>query len=177
MSLKLNVGLSKKLGLPNYGSLGASCHLELELDQSLLVADLEGLQRRIRQAYAVCGQAVTEELSRGQPMTQEVRAPVNGSAYQKEPAHRNGSPAAHNGTSVENHRATEKQLTYLRQLAGQIQGLGIRRLDKFAEQICGRPLADLSGLDASRLIDLLKAVKDGTLDLQAAVENAAENAS
>ena len=46
-----------------------------------------------------------------------------------------------------------------------------------AEQVCGRPPADLSGSDASRLIDLLKAVKDGTLDLQAAMENATESES
>ena len=32
MALKLNVGVSRKVGLPAFGSVGASCHLELEVD-------------------------------------------------------------------------------------------------------------------------------------------------
>src|SRR4051812_39387338 len=32
MPLQLNVGFQQKKGLPRYGSLGASCHLEVELD-------------------------------------------------------------------------------------------------------------------------------------------------
>ncbi len=32
MALKLNVGVSRKVGLPDYGSVGASCNLELEID-------------------------------------------------------------------------------------------------------------------------------------------------
>ena len=31
MSLKLNVGVSRKVGLPDYGSVGASCNLETDL--------------------------------------------------------------------------------------------------------------------------------------------------
>ena len=36
MSLKLTAGVSKKLGLPGYSSVGAICHVELELDSGLL---------------------------------------------------------------------------------------------------------------------------------------------
>ena len=60
MPLKLNVGLCKKLGLPDYGSLGATCHLELELDQSLLQHDLDRFHQRIRDAYTACRQAVQD---------------------------------------------------------------------------------------------------------------------
>ena len=41
MPLKLTVGLSKKVGLPNYGSLGATCGLEVELPSSALHDDPE----------------------------------------------------------------------------------------------------------------------------------------
>jgi len=41
MPLKLNVGVSKKLGLPEYSSVGASCNVEVELDSTML-HDLDG---------------------------------------------------------------------------------------------------------------------------------------
>jgi hypothetical protein len=41
MPLKLNVGLAKKVGQPNYSSLCASCAVECELDAMLLATDLE----------------------------------------------------------------------------------------------------------------------------------------
>src|SRR5208337_5306718 len=48
MPLKLNVGVSQKVGLPNYGSVGASCNLEMELEAGLLEKDLDGFHARIR---------------------------------------------------------------------------------------------------------------------------------
>ena len=44
MPLKLTVGLSKKVGLPNYGSLGATCGLEVELPNQVLYADPEAFE-------------------------------------------------------------------------------------------------------------------------------------
>ena len=64
MALKLSVGVSKKVGQPNYGSLGAQCHLEYDLDVTLLVQDREQFQQRVRQAYQACSQAVEDELAR-----------------------------------------------------------------------------------------------------------------
>ena len=36
MPLKASVGLSRKVGQENYGSLGANCQLEIELDAALV---------------------------------------------------------------------------------------------------------------------------------------------
>jgi hypothetical protein len=61
--LRLNVGTNRKIGQPDYGSAGASCNLELELDTGLF-QDLEGLQQVVKRAYAACNQAVNDELAR-----------------------------------------------------------------------------------------------------------------
>ncbi len=45
MPVKLTVGLSKKVGLPNYGSLGATCGLEVEVPSLSLHSDPEALER------------------------------------------------------------------------------------------------------------------------------------
>ena len=90
MPLRLNVGVSKKLGLPEYSSVGATCNLEVELDGGLL-DDLEGFHHRVRDAYVACHQAVNDELARLQsPTATPAVASVNG--------RHNGSQALANGT-------------------------------------------------------------------------------
>ena len=61
MPMKLNVGLSRKVGEPNYGSRGATVNLELELD-STLVAEPERLQERIRELFGLAKASIDEEL-------------------------------------------------------------------------------------------------------------------
>ena len=63
MPLRLNVGLQQKKGLPHYGSLGAACHLELELEASLLERDPEEFHKQVAAAFAICRDAVAEELA------------------------------------------------------------------------------------------------------------------
>ena len=63
MPMTVKVGLAKRIGQPDFGSLGASCDIELELDGGLLFNDLDGLQQKVRAAYTACRQAVNDELA------------------------------------------------------------------------------------------------------------------
>ena len=63
MPMTVKVGLAKKVGQPDYGSLGASCEVALELDAGLLFSDLDGFHRKVQAAYTACRQAVQDELS------------------------------------------------------------------------------------------------------------------
>ena len=185
MPLTLNVGISKKLGLPDFGSVGATCNVSVELDAALLTRDPDAFQRHVRNAYAACSQAVNDELSRqttpgmaassgngghtaapapnghGTGATQA--APTNGGA---------GNGQTSSGTGNGSHAASQKQMGYVNQLARQIRGLGVRKLDALTGKMFGKPLAGLSSLDASSLIDTLKAIKDGSVSLEAALNGA-----
>lgn len=169
MPLKLNIGLSKKIGQPDYGSLGASCHVEVELDHALLVNDLDGFQQRVRQAFAACRQAVNDELARHAGGQAGDSADARGSSS-------NGHSRTGNG-SESSHRASRKQLDYARQLAVQIEGLGVRRLSNLTERMFGKPIAELSSLDASGLIDTLKETKAGNIDLEAVLDGSTNGAA
>ncbi len=76
--LKLHAGISRKVGLPGFSSASASCHIEAELDSSLL-QDHEGFQIVVQRAYQSCEQAVADQITRltenqdtNQPSAQEV---------------------------------------------------------------------------------------------------------
>jgi hypothetical protein len=174
MPLRLNVGLTKKIGLPAYGSIGATCHVEVELDAGLL-HDPDNFQRHVRHAYAVCSQAIADELSRqtaSQSATPETHAapPVtSSSAPTSSPAAPVSIPRVHgngNGSSNGNgHQASAKQLEYVSQLARQIKGLGVRRLEAMTVRMFNKPLVSLTSLEASSLIDTLKSAKSGDVNL------------
>src|SRR3954454_21601191 len=66
MPLRLNVGVSRKLGLENYSSVGASCNIDIELENGLLEQDLDPFDSRVRDVFVVANQAINEELAREQ---------------------------------------------------------------------------------------------------------------
>ena len=198
MPLTLNVGLSKKLGLPDYGSVGATCNVTVELDGTLLQNDLETFQRHVRNAYVACSQAVNDELARQRATEAPASPGTNGNGHRTTAApqasgngngnashaptngngngHGNGTPQNGTGnapTGSAHHRASQKQMDFANQLARQIKGLGVRRLEELASKMFGKPLADLSSLDASSLIDTLKAIKEGRVALDEALNGAA----
>lgn len=169
MPLKLNVGLSKKVGLPDYGSLGASCNVEYELGGTIPGTNMDRFYEQVRETFAACSKAVHDELARQQN--------ANGSNTARQPAARrnaaaesSASPDSRNGNGP---RATTKQLDYAGQLAGQIRGLGVRRLETLVTRMFDKPLADLTSLEASNLIDTLKDIKAGRIDGDAALSGAA----
>lgn len=172
MPLQLSVGLSKKQGLPDYGSLGASCSVTVELDGSLLHDDLEAFHKSVKNAYVACSQAVNDEIARQRehegngghqrlqqlPTTTAASPPVETDTR---------SSSAGNGSN--GHGASQKQVEYIHQLARQIRGLGIRKLDALCDRMFSKPLADLSSFEASAAIDQLKAIKAGQINLDEAL--------
>ncbi len=194
MPMKLNVGLAKKIGQPDFGSLGASCNVEVELDGNLLRNDLEAFHNHVRNAFTSCRQAVHDELARHQaqlinngtavsagniPSTSQTNGNGvqngNGSHGSTNGNGTNGSTNGNgaNGNGNGSYRASAKQMEYLQQLARQIKGLGVRRLETLTERMFGKPIAGLTGLDASGLIDTLKAIKSGEINLDNALHGAA----
>jgi hypothetical protein len=158
--LRLNVGVSRKVGLPDYGSAGASCNIEVELSSDLLLRDPDGFREQVRNAYAAAHQAVNDELSRLQgrsaPVTGDRPAPVNGHS------HRDGgldAPASTHGPGNGGRARPGKAAT-----ANQVRAIVAiaRRHRADLEDLLrdgygvGRP-EDLSLADASTLIDRLNA--------------------
>lgn len=132
--IKLNCGVSRKVGEPNYGSRGASVNVELELEGSA-AQDTNVLQQKIRGLFAIAKTAVDEELDRTSAGT--------GTAAT---GHRNG---AGNGDA---RPATDSQLRAIRAIS---ERLGLDP-EAQARQQFHRGLSELSLPEASRLIDHLK---------------------
>lgn len=145
MPLKLSIGLSRKVGLPEYGSLGASCHIELELESNLLSQDPVNLGDRARQAYAACAEAVEDALRRHRPA---------------DATRQNGHAGAHKNGRLDTPSmplpATARQIEYIHRLASRIPGLDEQVLDALAQEHWYKPAAELDRHQASHLIDELR---------------------
>ena len=171
MPMKLNVGVCRKLGQPDYGSLGASCSVEVELAGSLTLDDPDAFHKCVRQAYAACERAVDEQLG----TQQQTGGADNGNGRARTPTPDRGSTDAgqRNGNGNGARPVTDKQMTYIRRLSDQIKGLGVRRLDTLADNMYGKSLAGLSSFEASGVIDCLKGIKAGEINIDNALNGAA----
>ena len=202
MPLKLNVGLMKKIGQPRYGSLCASCHLEIELEGSLLESDADAFRDRVRRTFAVCRRAVETELAVGDvrrldspPAMLEAAGDAAGDAEANRPPTdhsaksgalkssalkngvvRNGVAAGdRDGPDSEEEflPASASQIDYVRRLANRIGRAAGLRVEVLAQHCFGKPLAELSRRQATRLILTLRAVRAGELDWETVMEESA----
>jgi hypothetical protein len=153
MPLKVSVGLTKKIGQPDYGSLGASCHVEYEADSVLLFQDLDTFHKQVKAAFVACKQAVNDELHRHQAGDQQDQRPQN-----------NGSNVQHNGNGRSNgqrrpgRKATVSQVRAITSISDRLQ----LDLASWLNQRYGlRVPGDLSISEASNAIDELKALPAG----------------
>jgi hypothetical protein len=170
MPVKVNVGLTKKLGLPNYGSAGASCNLEFELDTGQILDNPDGFQRHVHNAYEACRKAVLTELShqlqsdslRPAEM-READRPSNGPAESSDSG--SVTTPATLGIVHASPLASQRQINYVHHLAHGIPRLTPRRLEILCATVCGKRLAHLTATDASQLIDTLKDIQAGDKDL------------
>ena len=150
--LKLNVGTNRKIGQPDFGSAGASCTLELELDTGLF-QDLDGLQQVVKRAYAACNQAVHDELARIAGDTGKNTQPQEVIEVLTNPAFSGPRITTTNNRLPSPRPATASQIRALRAICSRrkIDLMGLLR-ERF-----GLTTADELGIrQASNLIDELK---------------------
>jgi hypothetical protein len=157
MALKLSIGFQKKVGLADYGSVGANCHVEFEIDPTLLQTNLDGFHEKARHAFVACQQAVNDQLA---------RQAHNGSSRNGN-AHGNGeSPSGSTNGSNGNSYSPGKSRPATQSQARAIRAIASRQRLDLQKLLEGRFGVDRpEGLrlsDASTLIDELKNSGDAT---------------
>jgi hypothetical protein len=158
MGVRLSVGLQKKVGLPDFGSLGASCHVEFEIDRGLLEHDLDGFHQKVADAFVACRQAVQDQLatagrSHGEAIIHELESRTGRNGH-SDPNRTN----AHVGSNGNSHRpeiatVTQSQLRAIHAISRRIRiDLPVLLRERFQLERA----EDLSIRQASSLIDELK---------------------
>ena len=148
MAVTVSAGLQQKVGQPDYGSLGASCHVEFEIDRSMLDQNLDGFHQKVADAFAACRQAVNDEL-----------------------AQQSGHSSAQSGNGIPHHTrhtlhstggdvagATKSQIRAIHAIARRQQ---VDPQSLVQERFQRNRLEDLSIREASSLIDELKSAQTG----------------
>jgi hypothetical protein len=145
MPTKLSIGFSKKIGTPHYGSLGASCSVEVEIDNGCLQGNADMFRRAAQTAFQNCRDAVEDQLAHS-------KAPTNGTNGVASPSPAYATRNGHH-TRVSNRRATTSQVRAIRAIAKQAD---VDLSGFLKERFQTESPEDLSLPDASRLIDELK---------------------
>lgn len=136
MPLKINVGLSRKIGEPNYSSRGGNVHFEAEVEATL-VREPEELRKRIHYLFRLAEQSLREQLA---PPTSSCGA-----------ANDNGEPRM----------ATDRQLRAIDRLAQQTDAV----VDELLSDVFDTDRCDnLSLAEASQLISILQDRQGGGVD-------------
>jgi len=167
MTIKINVGVNKKIGLPDYGSAGGHCNIEIEADNSILDNPNQFLQR-VKDAYELARLSVEEELSHHRQSNDRpsnaVSQPHSVSQPKAEPAqprqeYRQDYRSDNSGGG--NRVASDKQQRFIAALVKGVKGLDWRTLDRYCSVQFGKNTSQLTPKEASALIDDLKEAKEG----------------
>jgi len=189
MPLKLTAGISRKLGLPGYSSVGAICHVELELDSGRIQKDPEAFRAQVREVYAQCAESVEEELARHQAPRNPARPALEVAAEGCAAVNGHGSAIGHAGANGDGHaqgdsnsnchangfghpasrangrvrsRPSARQMEYAQTLAGRV-GMDAGQLEGLCQRLFEKPVEELSGGEASGLIRALQEIREGWL--------------
>ena len=169
MSVKLNIGLSRKVGEASFGSRGASINLEVELDNGVL-NDPGQLRDRVQDLYLLARQSVDEELQRPAEAGPSEPSHTNGNGHGRinhtanGNGHKNGHANGHatNGHSTNNGnghgrievaRATQSQIRAIFAISKR-QGLDPHTVINDRYRV--HKMEELTIREASALIDDLK---------------------
>lgn len=143
---KVTVGLQQKIGQPNFGSAGASCIVEVHLDDHE-ASDSDAIGQRIRQAFTRCRTSIEEQLHRQAASTDDG---TSHRAIERSAPATNGSAA---GRGRPSRPATEKQVRAIQTIASK---RGIVLASELQSRFHVSSPDQLSIGQASTLIDAMK---------------------
>jgi hypothetical protein len=148
MTHKVTVGLQQKIGQANFGSIGASCSIEIHLDDDDAACP-EVLTSRVRQAFTQCRDCIAKELS-----LSESKQPGGVHSDDKQKSVDQKRAPERNASSDRVLRtATEAQVRAIRAIASKA---GISLASELEQGFGIRDPNQLTIAQASQLIDSLK---------------------
>ena len=162
MTIKINVGVNKKIGLPDYGSAGSLCNIEIEADNSIL-DNADRFLQRVKDAYKIARQSVDAELDHHRPSG--AGANTKAEPVQQRQEYRSDNSGGNTGSN--RYVASAKQQNFIASLVKAVKGLDWKTLDRYCSVQFGKNTSQLTPKEASALIDDLQAAKVGRKEIAA----------